>query len=142
MFGASAPRSRTRRRETAFFVQDLTRARLRGVPSLSLARTPRHAQPPTTIIMNLSRARLALFFVLCCVLAALAPASALPTAASAPRRANRRLLVTKETSLAVDPVGAVRSVTLTNGVSFNFFCEFVKPMLDFELPPQYCGGGR
>jgi hypothetical protein len=93
--------------------------------------------------MNLSRARLALVFGLLCVLAALAPASALPTAASAPpRRANRKLLVTRETSLAVDPVGAVRSVTLTNGVSFNFFCEFVKPMLDFELPPQYCGGGR
>ena len=53
----------------------------------------------------------------------------------APRRA---LLVTKEAGVSVDPVGVVRSVTLSSSVSINFFCEFVKPFLDFDLPPTYC----
>jgi len=53
----------------------------------------------------------------------------------APRRA---LLVTKEAGVSVDPVGVVRSVTLSSSVNINFFCEFVKPLLDFDLPPNYC----
>ena len=50
----------------------------------------------------------------------------------------RRELVTVESGLAVDPIGVVRSVTITNGVSFNAFCEFIVPFLDFELPPGVC----
>lgn len=42
---------------------------------------------------------------------------------SAPRRA---LLVDKEVSLTVDPVGVVRSVELYSSVTFNSFCEFVR----------------
>jgi hypothetical protein len=54
---------------------------------------------------------------------------------AAPRRA---LLVTKEAGVAVDPVGVVRSTVVSTSINLNFFCEFIKPMLDFELPPTYC----
>ena len=68
------------------------------------------------------------------VLATLGVARADP-ALAAPRRA---LLVTKEANVAVDPVGVVRSTVVSSSISLNFFCEFIKPMLDFELPPTYC----
>jgi hypothetical protein len=42
--------------------------------------------------------------------------------------------------LAVDPIGVVQSISYSAGISFNFFCEFVKPLLDFDLPEYYCGG--
>lgn len=78
------------------------------------------------------RSRLASVVLL--VLATLGVARADP-ALAAPRRA---LLVTKEANVAVDPVGVVRSTVVSSSISLNFFCEFIKPMLDFELPPTYC----
>ena len=53
-------------------------------------------------------------------------------------RPRRALLVTKEAGVAVDPVGVVRSTVVSTSINLNFFCEFIKPMLDFELPPTYC----
>ena len=70
------------------------------------------------------------------VIVALVAASALSLASASP--VERRELVTVETGMAVDPIGVVRSVTLTTGVSFNAFCEFIVPFLDFELPPGVC----
>jgi hypothetical protein len=35
-------------------------------------------------------------------------------------------------------VGVVRSTSVSTSINLNFFCEFIKPMLDFELPPTYC----
>lgn len=78
------------------------------------------------------RSRLASVVLL--VLATLGVARADP-ALAAPRRA---LLVTKEANVAVDPVGVVRSTVVSSSIRLNFFCEFIKPMLDFELPPTYC----
>ena len=69
------------------------------------------------------------------VLALALVGDAAAAASAAPRRA---LLVTKEAGFAVDPVGVVQSVTLSSSVNINFFCEFVKPLLDFDLPPTYC----
>ena len=77
-------------------------------------------------------ARFASVFLL--ALATLGVALADPGLA-APRRA---LLVTKEAGVAVDPVGVVRSTVVSTSINLNFFCEFIKPMLDFELPPTYC----
>ena len=68
------------------------------------------------------------------VLATLCVARAEP-AHAAPRRA---LLATKEVAVAVDPVGVVRSTSVFTSINLNFFCEFIKPMLDFEHPPTYC----
>ena len=53
-------------------------------------------------------------------------------------RAQARAPRHQEAGVSVDPVGVVRSVTLSSSVSINFFCEFVKPLLDFDLPPTYC----
>ena len=64
------------------------------------------------------------------VIVALVAASALSLASASP--VERRELVTVETGMAVDPIGVERSVTLTTGVSFNAFCEFIVPFLDFE----------
>ena len=73
------------------------------------------------------------FFPCAVVLIALLVAA--DPALAAPRRA---LLVTKEAGVAVDPVGVVRSTVVSTSINLNFFCEFIKPMLDFELPPTYC----
>ena len=82
------------------------------------------------------RRPLLLLLVLCCALVGHAAA-----AAAAPRRA---LLVTTEVGLAVDPVGVVQSVEKSSSISFNFFCEFVRPLLDQEtlesLPAHVCNG--
>ena len=56
-------------------------------------------------------------------------------ALAAPRRA---LLVTNDAVVAVDPVGVFLSTVVSTSINLNFFCEFIKPMLDFELPPTYC----
>jgi hypothetical protein len=80
-------------------------------------------------------------------------------AAAAPRRGLR---ATQEVAVAVDPVGIVRSTTLSasavvysspdvaltrslspdagSSVTLNFFCEFVRPLLsaDVVLPPSLC----
>jgi hypothetical protein len=80
-------------------------------------------------------------------------------AAAAPRRGLR---ATQEVAVAVDPVGVVRSTTLSasavvysspdvaltrslspdagSSVTLNFFCEFVRPLLsaDVVLPPSLC----
>jgi hypothetical protein len=59
----------------------------------------------------------------------------LASAETVPRRA---LLVDKEVAIAVDPIGVVRSTSISTSISLNFFCEFVKPLLDFDLPSGYC----
>jgi hypothetical protein len=100
------------------------------IPRASNA-TPR---PRTSRVSSRNRmlARFASVFLL--ALATLGVARADP-ALAAPRRA---LLVTKEAGVAVDPVGVVRSTVVSTSINLNFFCEFIKPMLDFELPPTYC----
>ena len=80
----------------------------------------------------------------CILTLSAAPATAATaTATSVPRRA---LLVDKEVGLAVDPVGVVQSVELSSSISFNFFCEFVRPLLDEEtynnLPTHVCNGQK
>lgn len=60
---------------------------------------------------------------------------AVASAEQVPRRA---LLVSKEVGVDVDPVGVVRSTVISQSISFNFFCEFIKPLLDFEIPNTYC----
>ena len=78
--------------------------------------------------MRHSRHLRSLFLVLACCLA-------VASAETVPRRA---LLVDKEVAIAVDPIGVVRSTSISTSISLNFFCEFVKPLLDFDLPSGYC----
>ena len=86
-------------------------------------------------------ALLPLLLALFCVITLISPAPAAAT--SIPRRA---LLVDKEVGLAVDPIGVVQSVELSSSISFNFFCEFVRPLLDEEtynnLPTHVCNGQK
>lgn len=106
-----------------------------GTASLHFAPCARHL-PKMKFYNNTFVCALFLFALLS---ALLGPASS----AAAPRRA---LLVDTEVGLAVDPIGVVRSVEKSSAITFNFFCEFVWPLLDEEtlesLPAHVCNGKR